>query len=321
MVFAIVFSIKLKTAEDDAAFITAFKALSDHVRNAEPGALTYEIYPHVDEGCTVPYAYVVLERYATQIDVDAHGGSPAFQAFIATVTSLRGVESMNLQHCADNAALTSRMHAIPAGPPAVRDPALEPGVLVFGGARHGNDPVFTQEARALGEYLANTSHAPLVYGGGTVGIMGEVAQTVKQHGGRVISVIPEALRPRETSGEMIGDLIYFTTTMSERKSIMFAFAHTVVALPGGVGTLDELLEVITLFQLNAYCPKIGIVNTKGFYDPFLATLRHLVSTGFLEESTLSAIVVDDTAAGVMEKMAHRLPPASPCGTLVWNHRP
>lgn len=109
--------------------------------------------------------------------------------------------------------------------------------------------------------------------------------------------------------------------MSERKSVMFASADTVIALPGGIGTFDELLEVFTLFQLNAFRPKIGIVNVNGFFDPFLDLLRHLIKEGFLEPHILNCFVIEDTALKVAQALENFTPPPSPAATLVWQSRP
>ncbi|EPY23841.1 lysine decarboxylase-like protein [Strigomonas culicis] len=210
---------------------------------------------------------------------------------------------------------------VPASGEGPMTALLQKGVLVFGGARPGQHASYTEEAAALGTYIAQTLQRPLVYGGGTVGIMGAAAQAAASAGGRVVAIIPAALKPREASGDMIGDLVYTTETMSERKSIMFAHADTVVALPGGVGTFDELLEVITLHQLNAYRPKIGVVNANHFFDPFLQLLRHLIAEGFVEEAVLDMVVVRPTALELMEALRDMPLPQSSTKSLVWNHRP
>ncbi|KPA76193.1 lysine decarboxylase-like protein [Leptomonas pyrrhocoris] len=322
MVVAVVFSITFKNAESEQAFLDAFAKLQQHCIHNEPGTLTYELHQVFDQGEPVPFQYIVLERYSNLYHFEeVHLKSSPFRTLFRNIGELE-VSEQTLR-VATNVAAQPTLDAKPDvwSENDIEDPLLRKGVLVFCGARHGNKPAYAEEARALATYIVEELKQPLVYGGGTVGVMGTLANEVKDRGGKIISVIPGSLSSREVSGQTIGDLIYTTATMSERKSIMFAHANTVVALPGGVGTFDELLEVLTLFQLNAYRPKIGIVNVEGFFDPFLALLHHLVAEGFLEEKIFGFVVIKPTAVELMKALRDFVPPPSPAASLVWKSRP
>ena len=151
-------------------------------------------------------------------------------------------------------------------------------VCVFCSSAGGLDQVHRQAARDLGAELAERGHR-LVYGGGNVGLMGEVARSVHEHGGTVIGVIPQGLVDRELAYDPADELLV-TETMRERKAEMDARADAFVALPGGFGTLEELLEVLTLRQLRLHDRPIVLVNVAGYWDPFLAMVEDMVAQGF-----------------------------------------
>ncbi|CBZ25438.1 ysine decarboxylase-like protein [Leishmania mexicana MHOM/GT/2001/U1103] len=322
MVVAAVFTIKLRDGEAEQKFLDAFAPLYQHSVRNEPGTLTYELHQVFENGQPVPLQYLVLERYNSMRDFeDTHLKSAPLQNLFKVVAGI-AVEEQKLtvySSVASQPAMDSRPQVW--SDKDVDDPLLQKGVLVFAGSRSGSKPAYTQEAKALAKYIVEEAKQPVVYGGGTVGIMGALAKEAQALNGKIISIIPNALSEREVSGAMIGDRIYTAATMSERKSIMFAHSNTVVALPGGVGTFDELLEVITLFQLNAYRPKIGIVNVDGFFDPFVALLRHLIAEGFVEEKVFDFLVIKPTAVEVMEALKSFVPPPSPFSTLIWTSRP
>ncbi|KPI86598.1 lysine decarboxylase-like protein [Leptomonas seymouri] len=322
MVVAVIFSITLKHDAAVQAFLDAFSKVQQHCIHNEPGTLHYELHQVFDQGKPVPRKYIVLERYSNLHHFnDIHLKSSPFQALLQSVGELE-VEEQSLL-VSSNVDTQPALDAKPQfwSEDDVVDPLLRKGVLVFCGARNGSKPAYSEEARALAKYIVEELKQPVVYGGGTVGVMGAMVNAARDYGGKIISVIPGSLASREVSGDTVGDLIYTTATMSERKSIMFAHANTVVALPGGIGTFDELLEVLTLFQLNAYRPKIGIVNVQGFFDPFVAMLRHLIAEGFLEEKILDFVVIKPTAVELMEALRDFVPPASPASLLVWKGRP
>jgi cytokinin riboside 5'-monophosphate phosphoribohydrolase len=151
-------------------------------------------------------------------------------------------------------------------------------VCVFCSSAGGLPEVHRAAARDLGAELATRGHR-LVYGGGNVGLMGEVARSVHAHGGTVVGVIPQGLVDRELAYDPADELLV-TKTMRERKAEMDARADAFVALPGGFGTLEELLEVLTLRQLRLHDRPIVLVNVAGYWDPFLAMVADMVGQGF-----------------------------------------
>ena len=159
-------------------------------------------------------------------------------------------------------------------------------VCVFCSSAGGLPEEYRSAARELGRELAGRGHR-LVYGGGNVGLMGELARSVHGHGGTVVGVIPQGLVDRELAYEPADELLV-TETLRERKAEMDARADAFVALPGGFGTLEELLEVLTLRQLRLHDRPIVLVNVAGYWDPFLAMVSDMVAQGFapLGEGTL-----------------------------------
>jgi len=169
-------------------------------------------------------------------------------------------------------------------------PAL--GTLcVFCGSSTGDDPAFSAAARAFGRTLARRGTA-LVYGGGHVGLMGVIADAVLAEGGRVIGVIPEKLAERELAHTRLTELIVLAT-MHERKAKMASLADAFVALPGGLGTLDELFEIWTWAQLGFHDKPIGLLNVRGFFSPLLELTAQMVREGFVREQNLELVLTDD----------------------------
>ncbi|TVQ53876.1 MAG: TIGR00730 family Rossman fold protein [Rhodobacteraceae bacterium] len=177
-------------------------------------------------------------------------------------------------------------------------------VCVYCGSRHGDDIAFTHEARALGKGLAAMG-VRLVYGAGDVGLMGEVARAALSAGGKAVGVIPRHILELEVGLRDLTALI-LTDTMHERKKIMFANADAVVALPGGAGTLDELVEVLTWRQLGLHAKPLILMNAGGYWDPFLALIDHVIAKGFAAESLRHFITVAADAAETLALLAeHR----------------
>jgi uncharacterized protein (TIGR00730 family) len=156
---------------------------------------------------------------------------------------------------------------------------------------------FFDMAEETGRLLAERGHT-LVYGGGNVGLMGAMARSVHAHNGQVVGVIPEALKQREGVAYDVVDQLIITPTMQKRKAIMFTRADAFLVLPGGFGTLEEFLEVLTLRQLGYHNKPIALVSTDGFYDPLLALFDHFYEARFAHEQsrTLYHIAADPTAA-------------------------
>lgn len=151
-------------------------------------------------------------------------------------------------------------------------------LCVYCGSNPGANGAYAELARALGARLA-AEGITLVYGGGNVGLMGEVARSVHEYGGTVVGIIPKGLVDRELAYDPADELLV-TGTMRERKAEMDARADAFVALPGGFGTLEELLEVLTLRQLRLHDRPIVLVNVAGYWDPFLAMVGDMVAQSF-----------------------------------------
>ena len=159
-----------------------------------------------------------------------------------------------------------------------REAAMRPALCVFCGSNHGKDPAYTDVARRFGALMAQNGF-DLVFGGGGVGLMGELARSVREHHAKVTGIIPDFLRHLEPPLQIASELI-ITRDMNERKSKMFAAADAFVVLPGGLGTLDELAEAMTGAQLRTHAKPIVFVNTKGFFDPLLDFFDHIIGHGF-----------------------------------------
>ena len=174
-------------------------------------------------------------------------------------------------------------------------------ICVYCGSGPGSDPAFVQAARAFGTVLAKHGIG-LVYGGGSVGLMGEIANAVFEHGGEAIGIIPTFLENRERANPR-GNLIV-TRDMHERKQRMFEEADAFVALPGGVGTLEEVVEQMTWAQLGRHKKPILLANIKKFWDPLCVLLNHMEELQFIRPETavnyLVAERVEDILPMLME---------------------
>ncbi len=168
-------------------------------------------------------------------------------------------------------------------------------VCVYCGSGFGDDPIFAETALALGREMAERG-VRLVYGGGNVGLMGTIAQSVLDHGGYVTGIIPDFLKSREKLLDDVQETI-IVPDMHTRKRLMFEKADAFVALPGGIGTLEELVEQMTWAQLGRHTKPILMLNTKGFWKPLLTLFAHMRDQGFirpgLELSYLVAERVED----------------------------
>lgn len=170
-------------------------------------------------------------------------------------------------------------------------------ICVYCGSQPGNDPAYMAAAKILGTHLAK-ANIRLVYGGGTYGLMGEIADGVLNAGGKVTGIIPKFLIGREGRNEDLDKLteVIVTENMHERKQAMFERADAFVTLPGGVGTLEEIVEIMTWAQLGRHKKPIVFANVNGFWDTMFAQMSTMRETGFLHsEQNLSPIIIDDTA--------------------------
>lgn len=176
-----------------------------------------------------------------------------------------------------------------------------PSICVYCGSRHGTRPAYTAAARALGSAIGSRGWQ-LVYGGGKVGLMGEVADATLAAGGRVVGVIPESLQRLEVGHIGLHEL-HVVPTMHARKQMMAERADAFIALPGGIGTLEELYEVWTWRQLSYHDKPIGLLNTEGYYDDLLRFMRTTVSEGFLASSQHDNLVVGGEAETLLTQIA------------------
>lgn len=173
-------------------------------------------------------------------------------------------------------------------------------VVVYCGSNFGNTPAYYEAAQALGASLAQRD-ITLVYGGGNVGLMGTVADSVIAHGGQTIGVIPRFLRDKEVAHQGLSQLI-ITDDMASRKLKMIEFGDAFIALPGGIGTYEELFEVVSLAQLRQHQKPIGVLNIQGFFDPLLQLLTQTAAAGFMPSANLQLICVADDIDELLQKM-------------------
>ena len=175
-------------------------------------------------------------------------------------------------------------------------------VTLFCGSSLGHDPRHRAAASAIGSELARRGIA-LVYGGGRIGLMGAVADAVFAAGGRVIGVIPEFLKTAEVLHPAIpaADLVV-TPTLFRRKEVMVERADAFLTLPGGLGTLDELFEVVTLAQLRQHAKPCGLLNVAGYFDPLLEQLERGVEAGFLERRHVERLRVDADPVRLLDRL-------------------
>jgi uncharacterized protein (TIGR00730 family) len=173
-------------------------------------------------------------------------------------------------------------------------------VCVYCGSGPGTNPRFVETAIALGRALAENG-IRLVYGGGSIGLMGAIATSVLDHGGTVTGIIPDFLTTRENALTRVQEMIV-TPDMHERKRLMFERSDAFVALPGGIGTLEELVEQLTWQQLGRHSKPILIANIDGFWEPLLALLTHMRATQFIRPS----LAIDILKAERVEDILPRL---------------
>ena len=173
-------------------------------------------------------------------------------------------------------------------------------VCVYCGSRPGVRPAYAEAARALGALLAEAGIG-LVTGGGRVGLMGAVADAVLAAGGEAVGVIPQALLDREVGHERMTRLDV-VQTMHERKARMADLADAFVALPGGLGTLEEIAEVLTWAQLGLHGKPCGLLDVDGYYAPLVAFVDHAVAEGFVGVDARAALVVEQEPAALLDRL-------------------
>jgi uncharacterized protein (TIGR00730 family) len=186
-------------------------------------------------------------------------------------------------------------------------------VCVFCGSQYGADPVHRRVAAQLGETLA-AAGVRVIYGGGHVGLMGAVADAAMAAGGEVIGLIPTRLLEREVGHRAISELIT-TPDMFERKRQMIDRADAFVILPGGLGTLDELLDVVTLRQLGYHDKPIVLINLGGYWDPFIALVDQIIGHRFALPGARTLYRVVDTVEQVLPALGMAQPTGAPLRVL------
>jgi uncharacterized protein (TIGR00730 family) len=174
-------------------------------------------------------------------------------------------------------------------------------VCIFCGSSPGNRPVYLEAARSVGRLLAERG-VELVYGGAHVGLRGAVADATLTAGGHVIGVIPQSLVDREVAHNKIPDL-RIVASMHERKAMMETLSDAFVALPGGMGTLEEVCEIYTWGQLGLHAKPCGLLNVDSYYDPLLQLLDSAVTNGFLRQEHRDAVLADDDPAALLDRFA------------------
>jgi uncharacterized protein (TIGR00730 family) len=179
-------------------------------------------------------------------------------------------------------------------------------ICVFCGTNTGSHPDYGAAARRLGQIMAEQG-IELVYGGASVGIMGELADSVQEHGGHVTGIIPQQLVEKEAAHTGIPNLIV-VASMHQRKSQMADMSDGFIALPGGIGTLEGFFEVLTWGQLGIHAKPSGILNVKGYFDGLTGFLDHAVREGFLTREHRDAIMVESDPAVLLDRMKAYTPP-------------
>lgn len=173
-------------------------------------------------------------------------------------------------------------------------------ITIYCGSSAGFGNIYLDSAKMVGEYFAKNK-LTIVYGAGSVGLMGVAANASLENGGEVLGVIPQFLMDLEVGHKNLSEL-YITQTMHERKMKMCDLSDGVIALPGGFGTLDELFEMLTWSQLGLHELPIGLLNVNHFFDPLINMIQKMVEHGFLKKENQALLIVDETIEGLLDKM-------------------
>ncbi|XDD50459.1 TIGR00730 family Rossman fold protein [Leptospira sp. WS92.C1] len=176
-------------------------------------------------------------------------------------------------------------------------------ICVFCGSRSGTDPIYTKAAQELGHLLVEKKF-DLVFGGASCGIMGTIADAVMEKGGGVSGIIPDFLSTKEVKHDRVKDLM-IVSSMHERKYRMYEKSSGFIALPGGIGTLDELVEITTWNQLKLISKPLGLLNVKGYFDHLLKQLERMVDDGFLDPQTKETLIVSKDPKELLEILSGR----------------
>ena len=173
-------------------------------------------------------------------------------------------------------------------------------ICVYCGANPGTLPIYRESAMRLGQLLAK-ARVQIVYGGGNVGLMGIIADAALAEGGHVLGVIPESLEKLEVAHRGLTEL-RIVRSMHERKLMMAEHSQAFIALPGGIGTAEEIFEVFTWSQLGIHLKPCGILNVGGFYDGFIQQIQRMVTDGFLRAEQAEQLIIDDDIERLLKRL-------------------
>lgn len=176
-------------------------------------------------------------------------------------------------------------------------------ITVFCGSNYGNNPAYAKAAEELAQLMV-AQHIGLVYGGGNIGLMGHIADEVLRLGGEVIGVIPRKLQEREVAHSGLTEL-HVVETMHERKALMANLCDGFIAMPGGIGTLEEIIEVFTWLQLDYHQKPCALLNVEGYYNKLDDFLKYMVASNFLLESTRQSMIVEESPEKLLNLMGTR----------------
>lgn len=178
-------------------------------------------------------------------------------------------------------------------------------IVVYCGSNLGQNKAYFDAAQQLGKEMAQQGYR-LVYGGGNIGLMGTIASSVLDHDGEAIGVIPSFLKNLEGAHQGLSEL-YETSNMTERKNKMIELADAFIAMPGGLGTYEELFEVLSQAQLKLHPHPVGILNVAGFFDPLIQMLQNTVTAGFMPPENMDLLCKATTPAALLDQLRHWQP--------------
>ncbi len=171
---------------------------------------------------------------------------------------------------------------------------------IFCGSRLGSHSQYAEDAKILAQLMTQQQHQ-LIYGGGSVGLMGILADEMIKYGGKVIGVLPRFFNAEAVGHNQISEMI-LVDNMSERKMKMASISEAFIALPGGFGTLDELFEMLTLSQLQIHEKPVGLLNTNNFFEPLILQLKKMVSDGFLFDKHYNMLIIDSSPLKLLDRI-------------------
>lgn len=178
-------------------------------------------------------------------------------------------------------------------------------IAVYCGSRAGKNDIYAESAVRLADFFVD-NRIRLVNGGGSIGLMGVMADRILERGGQAVGVIPLSLRTKEVAHQSMTELIV-TPDMHSRKMTMVQLSDAFIAIPGGFGTLDELFETLTWAQLHIHDKPVGILNINGYFDHLIRQLDHFIMEGFLTEQTSELLYVETEPAALLEKFRQHTP--------------